>query len=303
MEIDILDLCETVGCTNEAEKITSSETKIIQVCLDCFTRKYATVKVSEIESYFKKDSTYDVKMPYVIKNFFNEQELDLSKQYVKYLLSNRKFVEYDPAKKKENAGSWVINHFVGRINIMLPASEIPNDFIGILERYKNQINSKAKLDGVEVVIYSNMYGNPRIDPHIDPPSKRDFMFNIQLDSNINWPISEYIENQIKTTVLNNNECLVMDVVKYVHWREPIKLNDGEYMAMVFVYFDDEQRQPYPDDWYPHPPEWKRVGMEIHSEYSNKMSLLYPEDHDDYDKIKERIVGNYKNIDFYNPLKY
>jgi ribosome-binding protein aMBF1 (putative translation factor) len=38
--MDILDICEIDGCTSPAERITSTETKIIQVCRDCYSKKY-----------------------------------------------------------------------------------------------------------------------------------------------------------------------------------------------------------------------------------------------------------------------
>ena len=34
------DRCETPGCENKAEKLTSTETKYIQVCGDCYQEKY-----------------------------------------------------------------------------------------------------------------------------------------------------------------------------------------------------------------------------------------------------------------------
>ncbi len=38
--MDLLDHCETPGCGGNAERMTSTETKIIQVCIDCFNQKY-----------------------------------------------------------------------------------------------------------------------------------------------------------------------------------------------------------------------------------------------------------------------
>lgn len=38
--MDILDKCEMPGCENRATNMTSTETKIIQVCKDCFHQKY-----------------------------------------------------------------------------------------------------------------------------------------------------------------------------------------------------------------------------------------------------------------------
>lgn len=34
------DKCEVPGCENEASRITTTEVKYVQVCTDCFNRKY-----------------------------------------------------------------------------------------------------------------------------------------------------------------------------------------------------------------------------------------------------------------------
>jgi hypothetical protein len=38
--VDILDQCESKGCDKPAERLTSSETRIIQLCRDCYNQKY-----------------------------------------------------------------------------------------------------------------------------------------------------------------------------------------------------------------------------------------------------------------------
>lgn len=303
MEIDILDECETVNCTNPAEKITSTETKIIQVCLDCFNRKYATIKVSELDNYIKENNSKSSKKFETIKNFFTEEQLHLCKKYIKILYDTREFVYYDAEKKKENAGSWVINHFVGRINILLNKSDIPTEFLNLLDFYRQKINNNSTLDSVEVVVYSSLYGNPRLDPHIDPPSKRDFMLNIQVDSTLRWPIVQHIDNKNVYTILNNNECLPMDVVNNVHWREPIKINDNDYVVMIFAYFNDESIEPYPQDWYPHPPMWKKNGMDVQKKFTEQVAEVYGTESDNYDKIKEKVIQNYNKPSFFNPTNY
>lgn len=36
----IIDICETPDCGKKAEHMTSTETKIIQICKDCYNKKY-----------------------------------------------------------------------------------------------------------------------------------------------------------------------------------------------------------------------------------------------------------------------
>jgi hypothetical protein len=38
--IAIEDKCEMPDCSNKAEKLTSTETKFIQICGDCYQDKY-----------------------------------------------------------------------------------------------------------------------------------------------------------------------------------------------------------------------------------------------------------------------
>jgi hypothetical protein len=38
--MDLLDICEIKDCNSQAERITSTETKIIQVCIECYNKKY-----------------------------------------------------------------------------------------------------------------------------------------------------------------------------------------------------------------------------------------------------------------------
>ncbi len=38
--IQIEDKCEVAGCENKAEKLTSTDTKFIQICGDCYQDKY-----------------------------------------------------------------------------------------------------------------------------------------------------------------------------------------------------------------------------------------------------------------------
>lgn len=40
--MNIVEKCETPGCEENAEHITSTETKFIQVCKNCYNKKYRT---------------------------------------------------------------------------------------------------------------------------------------------------------------------------------------------------------------------------------------------------------------------
>ena len=232
--------------------------------------------------------TYNIELPKVINNFFTADELNEFNKYMENLINTKSFYFFNEASNTLTDG-WIINHFVGRINITILPRDIPEIFINVFEKYKNEINKDAKLSFIELVRYSTKFGNPKINPHIDPSSKQDFMLNIQLKSTKNWPISQFINDEVETSVLEDNECLVMDVAKDVHWRDPIALKNNDYVDMIFVHYNDNRRVPSPVEWYPHPPEWKEKGKDLHDKYTTLVDLAY------YKTKKESIADLEKRI--------
>jgi hypothetical protein len=214
--------------------------------------------------------------PYIIKEFFTEEEYAIVSNYMKSLLKEKSYIFLDEVKKRGAFDKWVINHIVGRINISIDKLYVPEELKSILSKNSKYLNPNSEFKFIEFVRYSKDFGNPRIDPHIDPPSKQAFMFNLQLDANIEWPLVEYITDKTVETVLNNNECAVMDVDRIVHWRKPQLFKDGDYVDMIFIHFTDESIEPYPKEWYPHPPEWKKDQAFINSiRYEKEMLGIYP----------------------------
>jgi hypothetical protein len=232
--------------------------------------------------------TYNIELPKVINNFFTNDELSEFNKYMDNLLNTKNFHFFNKSSNTLTDG-WVINHFVGRINITILPADIPENFVNIFEKYKNQINEKAKLSFIELVRYSTKFGNSKINPHIDPSSKQDFMLNVQLKSTKQWPISQFINNEVKTNSLKDNECLIMDVAKDVHWRDPISLEDSDYVDMIFVHYNDNRRVPTPIEWYPHPPEWKEKGKDLHDQYTKLVELAYSKTKmESFEEIQKRI---------------
>lgn len=214
--------------------------------------------------------------PYIIKEFFTKEEYAIVSNYMKSLLKEKSYIFLDEVKKRGAFDKWVINHIVGRINISIDKLYVPEELKSILSKNSKSLNPNSEFKFIEFVRYSKDFGNPRIDPHIDPPSKQAFMFNLQIDANIEWPLVEYITDGTVETILKNNECAVMDVNRIVHWRKPQVFNEGDYVDMIFIHFTDESIEPYPDEWYPHPPEWKKDKAFVNSiKYEKEMIRLYP----------------------------
>lgn len=228
--------------------------------------KYTNLKVGKMIKEYSK----------VVDDFLTPEEIVKLNDYVKDLMLTRDYVFINDSSKEESRGKWVVNHYVGRINITLDRSVLPADITSLLSKNSKEINPNSEFNFVEFVRYSTSFGNPRVDPHIDPPSKQAFMFNLQLNSNISWPIVEYISGELSEIILKNNQCAVMDVNRVVHWRKPIALKDGEYVDMAFIHFNDNDIEPIPQSWYPLPPFWKDTDAYNHSKkYKQEIAIHYP----------------------------
>jgi hypothetical protein len=215
-------------------------------------------------------------LPLKKDDMFSEKEHNVLKSHMLYLLKNKDFVFFDEVDRSKYSDGWEINHHVGRIEITLPYEIVPEDIKSILMEKGSAINPDSYIEYVEFVRYSNIFGLPRVDPHIDPPSKQQFMFNIQIDGNVDWDIVNYKEDGMpENFTLKNGECLVMDVCNDVHWRDPVALKDGQFLDMMFVHYYDNSVEPYPEEWYPHPPHWKK-NFTHHVLYTRSLNSEYKE---------------------------
>lgn len=238
----------------------------------------------------------------VIDNFLLPEEIVELSKYVKELMTTRDYVFINDSSKEESRGKWVVNHYVGRVNITLHKSMLPPNIASMVSKNSKEINPDSEFDFVEFVRYSTNFGNPRVDPHIDPPSKQAFMFNLQLNANTVWPIVEYVDGEASEIILKNNQCAVMDVNRVVHWRKPMALKDGEYVDMAFVHFNDNSIEPLPQSWYPLPPFWKDTDANSNSKkYKQELAIQYPNmDGQTMDELGE-VVKNTVNREGLIPL--
>lgn len=236
-----------------------------------------------------------IDLPFKKDDMFSAEEHDVLKKHMLYLLKNKEFVFFDEIDRSKYSDGWEINHHVGRIEITLPYEIVPEDIKNILIKKGQSISPESYIEYVEFVRYSNIFGPPRVEPHIDPPSKQQFMFNIQIDGNVDWDIVNYKNKRPEKFTLKNGGCLVMDVCNDVHWREPIALKDGEFLDMMFVHYYDESVEPYPEEWYPHPPHWKDSFMH-HVSYTRGLNAAYRQTiNENRDalaaKVKQNITEN------------
>lgn len=79
--------------------------------------------------------------------------------------------------------------------------------------------------------YSNEFGLPKLDPHLDIHNcglSVDYLVN----TNIDWPVvMEHEKFHLK-----NNEGVFFEASAVVHWREPMKLNDEDFIEIIIFHY-------------------------------------------------------------------
>ena len=131
-----------------------------------------------------------------------------------------------------------IDKFCGRAQLSLSSEDnilIPEPVKQKLLAKAKEIDPDAEFRYFSIVKYSNEYGIPQLAPHCDHPEKETFLFDIQVDGNIDWPL--VVNNDSYT--LKNNDILVVDVQNNPHWRKPMKFEDDSFVYMLFVMFKND----------------------------------------------------------------
>lgn len=101
-------------------------------------------------------------------------------------------------------------------------------------------NKDLILAEYSIVKYSPEYGyEVKLFPHYDTRPYEMFVFDIQLESNIDWGI--IVEG--KQFNLLNNQALVFSGTQQMHWRENKKLPDGSEVLMMFCWLKHKNPKP------------------------------------------------------------
>ena len=72
---------------------------------------------------------------------------------------------------------------------------------------------------------------PKLFPHYDHFEESRVTFDVQINSNIVWPI--VVEG--KEYILNNNEALIFSGTDQIHWRTRKRLTNEDKVDMLFVH--------------------------------------------------------------------
>lgn len=72
---------------------------------------------------------------------------------------------------------------------------------------------------------------PKLFPHFDHFDEHRITFDLQIKSNIKWPL--VIEG--KNFVLNDNEALIFSGTDQIHWRSNFVFGKNDFVDMLFVH--------------------------------------------------------------------
>lgn len=76
---------------------------------------------------------------------------------------------------------------------------------------------------------------PSLFPHVDETFKQPRVtFDYQLNGNVDWDI--IVEDRVIS--LKNNQAGTFSGTHQVHWREPKKFEDDQFIEMIFCHFSD-----------------------------------------------------------------
>ena len=199
------------------------ESKLIKDFLDEDTRKKLIEWIDSkwYSLYYNKKETDDVYRKHLEDQRLREKGNDYTEK--QYTNDHTQIIKIDTPS--------------GKTFLNLGPDVFPKEFWEKAEAEAKKINPNCEFEYISIVKYSNEFGEPTLRPHFDHPTKAVFILDYQLDGNTSWPIVVNLDEFI----LKNNECLVFDNNKALHWRRPQKFKEGESLTMLFYSFIDENK--------------------------------------------------------------
>lgn len=210
-----------------------------------------------------------MKYPYLVKNFFTKNEMLDLKSHIKNLINKSQDVKIESLTWDQiyvNTRELMVDKWFGRVQLTLPPEEYPEHLVKKLSWAGKVLDPNCYIKYISFARYSLEYGYPQLVPHMDSPNKEAFLFDIQLESNIEWPIM--VDN--KEYILKDNWVLAIDVQRQVHWRKPTKFEKDNYVEMLFVSFENNELE------LPIESEQMKKSQMYNEEYYAKMQEEYPD---------------------------
>ncbi len=173
-----------------------------------------------------------IKKNIVVDNIFSKKDLNLLYQDINLELQNSPRFQnmgrvYVPLYFKKNTD----------VNNEPCPLKIKQELVDVVIKKANKCsNFNLELESISYAKYSLDYGIPELKPHTDANFKKERLtFDIQLNSNTDWPI--IIENN--QYILKNNQALVFSGTNQIHWRTKKIFKNLDYVDMIFFQFSEK----------------------------------------------------------------
>jgi len=138
---------------------------------------------------------------------------------------------YDVINNAKEESTFVVKQYRQKAYFV----DLPNHIVEkIINFVKNIYPYELNLKEISFATYKKIDGvDPILSPHFDTTFEEPrFTFDIQLKSNISWPI--VVEGREFT--LNDNEALTFFGTSQIHWRTYREFKDTDFIDMIFCHF-------------------------------------------------------------------
>lgn len=179
----------------------------------------------------------------IIENVFTKEEISLLHKTIDDAMSSRDHVYYGGTRPKGFMPKTSEVRYFGKTaridiqEISFPES-IVNKLTEIANRYSRGYNLRMVETGGHYAEYTGLLGTPDLGPHYDGGGS-DFMLDYQLDSNVSWGIG--MDEDVYE--LKNNDALTLYPLSYIHYRPKKKLDNDQYVKMIFFRFAETSDAP------------------------------------------------------------
>ena len=191
---------------------------------------------------------YDKLNTFVINNVYDDNHIEYLYKKIDDIPENKKEIVEELGllvfHNDEEFSEEFISHTISKIQPFFQEKLIPCEIY--FSRYTNKTNYFSKLP-----------------PHYDFKEERRITFDIQIKSNVLWPL--FVED--KEFTLNDNDGLVFSGTDQIHWRKNITLKDNEFVDMILFQLKVDIENDLLTD------EDKEIQRKRSMEYANRIKIF------------------------------
>ncbi len=175
---------------------------------------------------------YNAKLPFIIENFFSEEELALLMQPINKGLENKPVKQYHGEVSEEGVFDRYRPKLSTYMSRLILEFDIPEPIQEKLDKVAHPIHKDAMtLTHWNYLDYDLKYSEGKVDPELRPHIDADenlVTLNYCLDANIDWPV--YVDGVAYH--LKPNDMLVFSAVNQIHWRPKRNFKEGEFVKII-----------------------------------------------------------------------